>query len=254
MAEVRTQLLTGLPDAILVTLLGKLDVQQFQEFDATLQSWEKRGILYFVFDLTKIPFITSLTIALLYNLGIAARGRGGRVILVGASRDIESSLEALGFLGNTLFVCGTIEEAIASCRQAGRTPAAVSKEAVSAGKRVHQGFRVTIEKFPSHPTAAIVQITGKLEEETRERLLDQWLGLLNENVFEIGLDLSGLDRITSLGVVLLITLQNSLSRQSGKLILFGLAPSARTILETTSPEIFQFRESRQEVLVALGAS
>lgn len=100
------------PGVLLLTPVGELDLPTAGDLRAVYdREVDAVPCPRVVVDLAGVEFLGSAGVAVLLDLGDAARGRGGRIVLAAPSAAARRVLGLLR-LERELPVCGTVEEAV----------------------------------------------------------------------------------------------------------------------------------------------
>lgn len=256
MLSIRIENDSRLSRGVVVSLDGSFGFEAFQAFEEKILALERSGVLFYIFDFTRVQFLNSVTAAFLINFAEAAKERGGSVGLSGCNRRIETVLRLLGAF-ESLGQYATLEEAVESFAQVplanvqGRSPV-TENETITVFPKTRP-LRITAETLTVSPSVAVLKISGSLEVETLSLLIDEWERTLEKGVHNVALDMTEVDRISSSALLLLTNLQDSLRAHKGKLSLFGLPPSIKRLFRKVTAELFPIFDSREEAVDALSS-
>jgi len=100
--------------ACIVHLRGEIDLGNVEEVRVGLEHWIETGFDQVVLDLSEVTYVDSTVLGLLVWMDHLLAPSGGKVVLVGASRDVSRILELSGLVGvaPTLATRQTVEEAL----------------------------------------------------------------------------------------------------------------------------------------------
>lgn len=96
--DVELQIKTGPPTTAIITVSGFIETPQARRLRKVLDDAEKQGVGRVVFDISKVPFISSTGLSLLVSYSNAKKTEWGQdpVVLIGPTPSVEKAMQVLG--------------------------------------------------------------------------------------------------------------------------------------------------------------
>ncbi len=113
------------------------------------------------------------------------------------------------------------------------------------------GFEIQTRPLEGHDATMLVTVRGEIDFNRSPELHETLLEIIRNKPRRLVLDLSNVSYIDSSGVGTLVDAQRRLSRDGGKVVLAGLTPRVRGVLEITGlDQFFAIAANVQEALEA----
>lgn len=253
MLEIQIEKLDKPEDGAIVRLTGQFGPETLMKFEQHLERLRTKGILYYLFELSGLDYLSSAAVCYLVELSEHCAKQNGKVVLASAGERVRAVLELLG-VEYLLPIFDGPEDAARHLR--GEAVAAPSKKkpapGASTSRTAAPGLRVRREPLNRYG-AVLFELEGNITADTVSPLMDEVSRLREDKTPSVVLDMSKVHHVSSSGLLFAAEIKGLVEERKGALLLCGPNPAVRTVFQKLFPGALTIVKDLEEALRRLGS-